>query len=111
SWLLGLVPAARGADTLTVAGWDGPCNHTNYTQEISAVVRSWEDRFGARVVAVGFDVLMLSVAAPPETYKHALHVAAEHLAFCPDNIRQGVGTLEEYAKGLVGADNWSFWWD
>jgi hypothetical protein len=111
SRLLGLVPATRGADTLTIAGWDGPCNHTNHTQEISAVVRSWEDRFGARVVAVGFAELVLSVAAPPETYEHALHVAAEHLAFCPDNIWQGVGTLEEYAKGLVGADHWSFWWD
>jgi hypothetical protein len=111
SRLLGLVPATRGADTLTIAGWDGPCNHTNHTQEISAVVRSWEDRFGARVVAVGFDVLELSVAAPPETYDHALDVAAEHLAFCPDNIWQGAGTLEEYAKGLVGADRWSFWWD
>ena len=110
-WLLGLVPAARGADTLTIVGWGGPGNHTNHTQEISAVVRSWEERFGARVVAVGFDELSLSVAAPPVTPDHALRVAAEHLAFCPDNIWQGVGSLEEYAKGLVGADHWSFWWD
>ncbi|MFF5262504.1 DUF4253 domain-containing protein [Actinomadura viridis] len=110
-WLLGLVPAARGADALTLAGWDGPCNHTNHTQEISAVLRSWEDRFGVRVVSVGFATLQVSVAAPPVTYDHALRVAAEHHAFCPDNIWQGGGSAEEYAKGLIGADQWSFWWD
>ncbi len=110
-WLLGLVPAVRGADALTLMGWDGPCNHTDHTQEISAVLRSWEDRFGVRVVAAGFDTLELSVAAPPVTFGHARRVAAEHLAFCPDNVWQGSGTLEEYAKALVEADRWSFWWD
>jgi hypothetical protein len=109
-FLLGLVPAARGADTLTVMGWAGPANHSG-TAEISAVVRSWEERFGARVVMVGFDVLGLSVAAPPRTMEHARAVAAEHEAFCPDNIWQGVGDREEYAAGLVGRRSWSFWWD
>jgi hypothetical protein len=51
------------------------------------------------------------VAAPPATFEHALNVAAEHHAFCPDNVWQGSGSLEEYAKGLVGAERWSFWWD
>jgi hypothetical protein len=106
-WLLGLVPAERSADVLALAGWDGACEHCDLTQELSAVLRSWEDRFGVRVVAVGFDTLELSVAAPPVTFEHACQVAAEHLAFCPDRIE----SLEEYAKGLVEADRWSFWWD
>ena len=110
-WLVGLVPAARGADTLTFVGWEGPINHIDNPQELSVVLRSWEDRFGARVVAVGFDTLHLSVAAPPTTFEHAVHVAGEHHAFAPDGVWQGCGTLEEYAKGLVGADHWSFWWD
>ncbi|KAB2342406.1 DUF4253 domain-containing protein [Actinomadura rudentiformis] len=106
--LIGLVPAGRGADALTLCGWNGPLNHTNHTQEISAVVRTWEDRFGARVVAVGFDTLHVSVAAPPLTLEHARHLADEHLAFCPDNIGDD---FERYAAGLVGARQWSFWWD
>ncbi|MBX6767230.1 MAG: DUF4253 domain-containing protein [Actinomadura rubrobrunea] len=110
SWFLGLVPADRGADALTVAGWNGPCNYIN-TEEVSAVVRSWENRFGARVVAVGFDVLHLSVATPPTTIEHAGQVAAEHFAFCPDNIWQGIGDIDEYAFYLVGAERWRFWWD
>ncbi|MER5332528.1 DUF4253 domain-containing protein [Micromonospora sp. NPDC002717] len=108
---LGLVPAARGADTLAVSGWSGPLNHTSDTGEISAVVRSWEDRFGVRVVGVGFDTLHLSVAAPPTSIEHACQVAAEHFAFCPDNIWQGAGTLTAYAEGILGAHSWSFWWD
>lgn len=110
-WLLGLVPATRGADTLALCGWDGPCNHTGHIQEISAVLRSWEERFGARVVAVGFATLDLSVAAPPITVEQGLRLAAEHFAFCPDNIWQGGQTFAEYAQDQVDATRWSFWWD
>jgi hypothetical protein len=42
---------------------------------------------------------------------HALAVAAEHYAFCPDNVGQGRGTLEKYAPLLVGRTTWDFWWD
>ncbi|BCL13876.1 DUF4253 domain-containing protein [Micromonospora sagamiensis] len=108
---LGLVPAARGADTLALTGWTGPMNITGDTGKIASVVRSWEERFGARVIGVGFDTLRLSVAAPPTTTEHALRVAAEHFAFCPDNIWQGSGTLAEYADEIIGANIWVFWWD
>ncbi|MGN9763981.1 DUF4253 domain-containing protein [Micromonospora sp. SD12] len=108
---LGLVPAVRGADTLAVAGWSGPTNHTGDAGEISAVLRSWEDRFGVRVVGVGFATLYVSVAAPPTTTGHALAVAAEHFAFCPDNVWQGAGSLAAYAEELLGVHSWSFWWD
>jgi hypothetical protein len=108
---LGLVPANRGADTLAVTGWSGPANHVGDTGKISAVVRSWEERFGARVVGVGFATLHLSVAAPPTTPEQALRVAAEHFAFCPDNVWQGSGTLTAYAEGIVDMNCWPFWWD
>ncbi|MER7759829.1 DUF4253 domain-containing protein [Streptomyces sp. NPDC097619] len=110
---LGLVAADSGAEALTAVGWEGPCNHDNDTAKHSAVVRDWEDRFGARVVAVGFDTLRLSVARPPVDEREALLVAAEHFAFCPDNIWQGGGPdgLSGYARELVGAEEWHFWWD
>ncbi|WP_406100934.1 DUF4253 domain-containing protein [Streptomyces sp. NBC_01003] len=110
---LGLVAAACGADTLTAVGWDGPANYDDDTAKFSAVVRDWEYRFGARVVAVGFDTLHLSVAAPPMCIEDALLVAAEHFAFCPDNIWQGPHpcTLTAYAERIVGMNSWDFWWD
>ncbi|MFD7657396.1 DUF4253 domain-containing protein [Actinosynnema sp. NPDC059797] len=113
SMRLGLVAAERGADALTAVGWTGPANYTNDTAEVSAVLRDWEHRFGARVVGVGFDLLHLSVAAPPATREHALAVAAEHFAFCPDNVWQGrpPHTLAAYAERLVDQWSWTFWWD
>ncbi|MFC7618429.1 DUF4253 domain-containing protein [Actinokineospora soli] len=110
---LGLVAAERGADTLAVMGWTGPVNHVGDTGQLSAVLRSWEDRFGAWVVGVGFATLYLSVAAPPVTVEQAVAVAAEHLAFCPDNVWQGPApqTLEGYAERIAGARAWGFWWD
>ncbi|MEU4805583.1 DUF4253 domain-containing protein [Actinosynnema sp. NPDC023587] len=88
-------------------------NHVDDTALISAVVRDWEDRFGVRVVAVGFATLYLSVANPPTTLEEALRVAAEHFAFCPDNVwqRDGAPTLRAYAEQLVDSDVWAFWWD
>ncbi|MFJ7588065.1 DUF4253 domain-containing protein [Streptomyces sp. NPDC097617] len=109
---LALVPAGRGADVPTAMGWCGPTNHENDTALISTVLRSWEDRFGARVVALGFDELHVSVAAPPRTVAHALPVAAEHFAVSPDNIRQGSGSIRAYAdEAVTGSSHWGFWWD
>ncbi|MFJ8215052.1 DUF4253 domain-containing protein [Streptomyces sp. NPDC096033] len=110
---LGLVIAASGAEALTAAGWAGPCNYDDDTAKFSAVIADWEHRFGTRVVAVGFSTLHISVAAPPMNQEDALLVAAEHFAFCPDNIWQGSRphTLAAYAERLTGAHNWDFWWD
>lgn len=112
SMRLGLVAADRGADALAVAGWTGPMNYTNDTGEVCAVVRSWEERFGVRVVAAGFAEMWLSVAAPPADLDEAVAVAAEHFAFCPDNIWQGhPHSLIGYAETLVATSVWQFWWD
>ncbi|MFI6490503.1 DUF4253 domain-containing protein [Streptomyces sp. NPDC050564] len=117
TWLkeprLALVPARRSADIPAAIGWSGPMNHEGDVARLCAVLRSWEDRFGIRVVALTFDQLVLSVAAPPTTMSEAEAVAAEHFAFCPDNITQGDHeTLRAYAAHeLLGKQVWSFWWD
>jgi hypothetical protein len=113
---LGLVAADRSADTIAVTGWLGPCNYVPRTAPLAAVVRSWEDRFGVRVVGIGFDTLHLSVAAPPATPQHALQVAAEHFAFCTDNIVADLigfspNPLAAYAEQIRGERSWAFWWD
>ncbi|GAA3096104.1 DUF4253 domain-containing protein [Streptomyces echinatus] len=109
---LALVPARRSADIPAAIGWAGPVNYEPDVARVSAVLRSWEDRFGIRVVALGPDTLVLSVAAPPATQEDAEAVAAEHFAFCPDSILQGEeDTLRGYAKTLLGEDTWTFWWD
>ncbi|AVH57247.1 MULTISPECIES: DUF4253 domain-containing protein [Streptomyces] len=110
---LALVPARRSADIPAAIGWSGPVNYEGDVARLCAVLRSWEDRFGIRVVALTFDQLVLSVAAPPTTMAEAEAVAAEHFAFCPDNITQGDHeTLRAYAaQEVLGKQAWSFWWD
>lgn len=110
---LALVPARRSADIPAAIGWTGPMNHENDTARLCAVLRSWENRFGIRVVALGFDHLLVSVASPPATLAEAEAVAAEHFAFCPDNIWQGKDTtIRAYAENqLLNQPVWHFWWD
>jgi hypothetical protein len=106
-----LAPAARSADVITSIGWQGSVNTMAPVAAMSAMLRSWEDRFGVRVVMLGFDTMMLTVAAPPTTREHALQVAAEHWAFCSDSIETYPGALAAYAEELVDAGDWWFWWD
>ncbi|MCX4907854.1 DUF4253 domain-containing protein [Streptomyces sp. NBC_00878] len=117
SWLekahLALVPARRSADIPAAVGWCGPANLTNDVAPLCAVLRSWEDRFGIRVVALTFDQLTVSVASPPRTLAEAEAIAAEHYAFCPANIEQSDhDSLRAYAEQeVLGARSWTFWWD
>jgi Domain of unknown function (DUF4253) len=44
-----LVPAGRSADVVTAPGRPGSLNHTEDMASLSAVLRSWGERFGARL--------------------------------------------------------------
>lgn len=109
---LALVPARRSADIPAALGWSGPVDHEEDVARLCAVLRSWEDRFGIRVVALGHDHLAVSVAAPPAGPAEAEALTAEHYAFCPYTVLPDDGaTLESYARGLIGERLWHFWWD
>lgn len=108
---LGLVAVDRPADVPAGLGWNGMLNQTPDVGALSAVLRSWEDRFGAVLVALGFDSLTLSVAAPPTTPARALALAAEHRAFCLDNFPLQPGDLRAFSVSLLRARSWRFWWD
>lgn len=109
---LALVAARRSADIPTALGWSGPANQDEDVARFSAVLRSWEDRFGIRVVALGYDRLALSVAAPPTGLAEAEAIAAEHFAFCSYSVLPGDDdTLSSYAEKIIGERTWHFWWD
>lgn len=107
---IGLVPAVDGAAALAASGW---MSRRGGTEEDAAVIRSWQDRFGARLCSVSTDTLILSVAWPPEP-RHHLRIAAEHLAYeTSEALHETVRSLtfEEYAAGLSQSHIWRFWWD
>jgi hypothetical protein len=108
---LGLVAVTRPADALAAIGWQGPVNHYSDMGRLSAVLRSWEDRFGAFLVGVGFDTITLAVMRPPATIDAATAIAAEHFAVCSDTVHQGAGSIAACADALLGQPVWTFWWD
>jgi predicted DNA-binding WGR domain protein len=108
---IGLIAAPRPADVLAAVGWCGAVNIYEDPALLSAVLRSWEIRWNAYLVEIGFDTLTLTVGNPPQDDKSALALAAEHCAFCPDNIWQGSETIAAYARDLAGSPTWQFWFD
>jgi predicted DNA-binding WGR domain protein len=108
---LGLVAVNRPADILDAVGWMGAANYDGDPLDMTTVLRSWERRFDAYLVGLGTDTLTLAVGRPARDLVSAAAIAAEHYAFCPDNVQQGVGTIREYAETLVDAEQWPFWWD
>jgi len=108
---IGLVAANRAADIITALGWNGGVNLHQDPVLMSVVLRSWEDRWAARVVEIGFDILTLTVGIVARDRQTALALAAEHFAFCPDNVWQGTGALIPYGESIQGSRIWAFWWD
>jgi hypothetical protein len=96
-----LVPCNRPADAITMLG--GLAGEVQ-APTISAVLRSWEERFFATAYEVAPDLVKLAVEAPPASEEHALLVAAEHMAFCPPDEAGVPGALRNVAKGLVTSE-------
>lgn len=112
---LAVVDTARPADIPAVMGWGGTINYRHQDLVgVSAVLRSWEERFGAVLTVMADAVLLLSVADPPTSRDEAERVATEHFSFCPDQHDPQNGTLytpRTYAKTIQGKRWWRFWWD
>ena len=96
---------------MAATGWTGAINLGENPAALSAVLRSWEDRFGALLVLMEAATLWLSVAAPPMTEAECLGIAAEHFTFCPDVDGEDPRPLRTYASTLRGRNSWRFWWD
>ena len=75
------------------------------------MLRSWEDRFGARLLDIGFAEIRLLVDRPPRSLEAAQRIAAEHFAFCDECGGQGLRDISSIAVSLVNAPIWTFWWD
>lgn len=105
-----VVPCTRPADVPATLGWLGPCNYDYDGSDISAVLRSWEERFGAVVMTLGPATLTLQVPNTPTEEAEQEKLAQEHYAFCPDNIDQGAGSIEDYIPAIDSLA-WGFWWD
>src|SRR5258708_12913502 len=73
---IGLVPASRAAEVLALMGHD-TINRDSDPRPLAAVLRSWEDRFSATLLEVGFAHIRLLAERPPRTLPDAQPPAAE----------------------------------
>jgi hypothetical protein len=113
---LGLASVGRPADFLAMAGWS-VTDAWQTALPVSAVLRSWEERFGARLLQVGPSAkIRLLVVRPPLTMESARGVAEELCAF-GEAVWGGYDAwtefteLEEVAEDILGEPIWGFWWD
>jgi hypothetical protein len=108
---IGLAGASRPADVLPLIGWEGAINRWENALEIAAVLRSWEERFGARLLRVGFAEIQLLAQRPPRTRQAAQLLAAEQFAFCDECAGQGLADVGSITDHLLQSPIWTFWWD
>ncbi|THV27000.1 DUF4253 domain-containing protein [Glycomyces paridis] len=107
--LLGLVETDAGWKIPAMFPWKGSTNWELYGAEHAAVLRSWNRRFEAELVAMTYDVVELYVPRPPSA-EEAIAVAGEAYAYCPDLLDSGVPTLEDLAEHMIRSRAWYFRW-
>jgi hypothetical protein len=103
------------ADALAAMGWR-PGNWTGGVLPVTAVLRSWEDRFGARLLAVGHDEFKLLAERPPAGLPAARRLAAEIYALGADEFtcawhEQALTSIGDIAGSLTRSPAWGLWWD
>jgi hypothetical protein len=102
----------------TRLGWQSPAylrfgawNNCPSPGENVALLKYWQDCYGAEVVGIAGDVVELQVARPPQTQEDALRLAKQQFLYCQDIVVQGTETLQGLAAALLGGTVWFFWWD
>jgi hypothetical protein len=112
---LALVPVTRPADVVAAIGWSGVANYNVFSHigpaDISAILRSWQTRYGAVPVLMDADGLVLGVRRPPSTQDEARRAAAERIAACSDQAFQNEDGLIDDANKIRGHIDWFCWWD
>jgi hypothetical protein len=92
---------------LKFGGWNA-CPAPEYHV---AALRSWRDRYGAELIALAGDILVLHVSRKPKSREEALALASEMYVYNNDLIDQGYRSLAPLAASMMAFDYWAFWWD
>src|SRR5262249_26076759 len=78
---VGLVPTTQGWTTPAFLMF-GDWNNCPRPHDHLAVLRHWEEQYGAEVVGITHDIVEMLVARPPRSRKKALELAREQYLYC-----------------------------
>jgi hypothetical protein len=112
SVLIGVVPVRRPSQIVASTGWHGAVNSTLSEVEVSAVLRSWEERYGGALVGLGFADLTVAFTRPPTDTEVRSQLAAEVAIFNtpassgPDSDQTAI---ERYAGEISDGVLWLSW--
>lgn len=104
-----LVQASESYELPIILRYGGSGNSPG-TAEHAAVIKRWQEQYGAEIFGISSSTLDCLVSKPPLERSAALILARELSAYCPDMIDPVEG-LKAYAQDLVGETLWSFWWE
>ena len=99
-----LLPISSPWETLAYLNWYGTSDHGS--EYYIALGRSWEERFGAELVAHYGTMLGCFVSRPPADPRSAWEVAREHDLVAPCTLGLPGVTVRHYANGLANYDRW-----
>lgn len=92
---------------LKAGGW----NECPLPEEQVAISKYWHHKYGAQLACLSGDIVEYVVSNPPEEKHAADELAREQYAYCGDIVWQGVESIANLSKTLLGSKYWYFWWD
>jgi hypothetical protein len=99
-----LLPTRDGSEALAYLNWFGTSDFGS--ENYIALLRSWQDRFGAELVSHYGTMLQFLVSRPPSDLKESWPLACEHdlaggSTLAPPGIK-----VRDYARALIAWDRW-----
>jgi hypothetical protein len=100
--LLPLSEPGHAAAYLSFYGAEGPGRH----EALTRLMCSWQERFGAQLVASWGTMLQFVVSAPPPTLDAAFELAVEHTLVAPCTTLLPGETVRDLARHLWRGERW-----
>jgi hypothetical protein len=114
-WVLILAPVNRPADAISMLGFAQ--TEIMPDADLTAIARSWEERFGAVLASAGPGEFGFAISDPPHTQSQARALAVEQDTFSPDNAADDDARLAQTLlngpparTASVWRGFWSFGW-
>ncbi|OLP02502.1 hypothetical protein BVU76_09930 [Mycolicibacterium porcinum] len=107
---LALVPTPAHWLVPGLLQWSGAINSDVRGVEHAAILRRWSAHYGAELLALDDESLLLAVDRPPRTGQEGLAAALEAYLYCGDAVNTEAGSLDALAR-MLAHPLWVFWWD